>query len=346
MRRELARPTRIEAVYAERVLVRPAPNQEWMTLRNGKSKGRVLFIGGEGRSGSTVLSALVGQHHGFFPVGELHGIWQAVLTNELCSCGQRFRDCPFWSSVGVDAYGKWDDVDVSRMLALDTQFTHHRHLHRVLASTIANRRRDDMMTYVNILTSLYQSVRGVSGCDVIVDSSKDPPYAFLLRHAKELDIRLVHLVRDSRGVAYSWSKSRVPRPEYTDHPTLAGTFMNTRRPWRSAVEWDVKNVLFEWLGKTGTPRILIRYESLASTPELTVRRIIDHAVTENRPAHPGAQGPTSVSHHMLGGNRVRFNRGVGPIRVDDEWRHEMQPGRRVVVTVLSAPLLARYGYLG
>jgi len=317
-----------------------------MAVGNEVRKSLVLFVGGEGRSGSTVLSALLGQHHGFFPVGELHGIWQAVLTNELCSCGQSFRDCPFWTRVGADAFGQWDDVDVSRMLALDTKFTRHRYIHRVVASRVANRSRDEMEEYVQILTSLYQSVREVSGCQVIVDSSKDPPYAFLLRQSRRLDIRLVHLVRDSRGVAYSWGKTGVARPEYADHPTLAGTFMNTRRPWRSAVEWDVKNLLFEWLGKTGTPRILVRYESLASAPEHTLRRIVDYASTGKRSNHPEIQSPPGRRHHMLGGNRVRFKRGIGPIRLDEEWRRQMQLGRRAVVTAVSAPLLARYGYLG
>jgi Sulfotransferase family len=327
-------------------MVAPGTDQGRMTLRDTKNKTLVLFVGGEGRSGSTVLSALVGQHQGFCSVGELHGIWQAVLTNELCSCGRPFRDCPFWSSVGANAFGQWDAVDVSRMLSFDTQFTRHRYIHRVMASTVANRRRHDMVAYLRILTSLYQTVREVSGCDVIVDSSKDPPYAFLLRQSKQLEIRLVHLVRDSRGVAYSWGKARVARPEYTGHPTLAGTFMNTRRPWRSAVEWDVKNLLFECLGKTGTPRILVRYESLASAPETTIRRIVDYASTGSLSMHPEAEGPPSLCHHMLGGNRVRFNRGIGPIRLDEEWRHQMKFGRRAVVTALSAPFLARYGYLG
>jgi hypothetical protein len=307
----------------------------------------VLFIGGEGRSGSTLLSALIGQHQGFFSVGELHGIWQAVRTNELCSCGNAFRDCGFWSAVGTEAYGGWDEIDLPKMLWLDRYFTRHRHAYRVIAPSLPTPHRTALAEYVRVLASLYRAIRATSTCDVIVDSSKDPPYAFLLRHCKELDIRLVQLVRDSRGVAYSWGKRDVQRPEYVHHPTLAGTFMKTRPPWRAAVEWVSKNLLLEFMGKTGTPRMLVRYESLTSAPELTVHSILAYAAQPlGRSTLVGERRDSTEPQHMLGGNRIRFKRDVGPIRPDDDWRMAMPRGRRVLVTALSAPLLIRYGYLG
>ena len=35
----------------------------------------VLYIGGDGRSGSTLLAAILGNHEGFFPVGEIRTVW-------------------------------------------------------------------------------------------------------------------------------------------------------------------------------------------------------------------------------------------------------------------------------
>ena len=55
---------------------------------------RVLFIGGLGRSGSTLLDRMLGQLDGVWSVGELVHIWQRGLQeNNLCGCGRRFRDC-------------------------------------------------------------------------------------------------------------------------------------------------------------------------------------------------------------------------------------------------------------
>ena len=45
-----------------------------------------------------------------------------------------------------------------------------------------------------------------TGTEIVVDSSKHPSLAFCLR-TSDVDLRVVHVVRDIRGVAYSWSKT-------------------------------------------------------------------------------------------------------------------------------------------
>ena len=52
----------------------------------------------------------------------------------------------------------------------------------------------------------------MSGRSVVIDSSKDPSYAYVLARAPEIDLRVAHTIRDSPAVAYSWAK-RVVRPE-------------------------------------------------------------------------------------------------------------------------------------
>src|SRR5438105_15565281 len=61
----------------------------------------VLFIGGEGRSGSTLLDRMLGQLPGFFSTGELREVWNRGLIENLdCGCGLSFRSCSFWTAVG------------------------------------------------------------------------------------------------------------------------------------------------------------------------------------------------------------------------------------------------------
>ena len=52
----------------------------------------------------------------------------------------------------------------------------------------------------------------LTGSPVVVDSSKHVSLAFALSHDADLDLRVLHMVRDPRAVAYSWSKE-VARPE-------------------------------------------------------------------------------------------------------------------------------------
>ena len=63
----------------------------------------VLYIGGDGRSGSTMLAALLGNHEGFFPIGEFRKVWRALTNDELCGCGESFSRCEFWRRVGERA---------------------------------------------------------------------------------------------------------------------------------------------------------------------------------------------------------------------------------------------------
>lgn len=315
----------------------------------------VVFVGGEGRSGSTVLASALARRHGFVAVGELHGVWQAVKTNELCSCGVPFHECDFWRAVGQAAYGGWEQVDLPSVLAWNNALTRHRFFYRTLGPWRSGRSRAQMEQYSELLASLYRAIAQVAGCKRIVDSSKDPPYAFLLRGIDSIDLRVLHLVRDCRGVAYSWGKATVERPEYRDHPTLSGTFMNTRGPARAAIEWCVKNGLFDILEGLGVPRTLIRYEVLASAPNATLDEIVEHLplVLEQRDRRGSAArtgearcGDADARVHMVGGNRVRFDRGgIQEIRLDEEWRRRMNLGRRLVVGAISFPFLARYGYV-
>jgi hypothetical protein len=308
----------------------------------------VLYIGGEGRSGSTLMAALLGNHDGFFPVGECRSMWQAMKTDELCGCGERFSSCEFWLEVGDRAFGGWDNVDVEKMFERDLQFARHRRVPSLLLSRFSHVENVELDEYRSRLALVYRAIQAASGCSVIVDSTKDAAYALLLSGAPGIDFRVVHLVRDSRGVAYSWTKKQVQRPEYALHPTLGGTFMGSRTTRRGALLWAGKNLLFSLLRLSRRHR-LVRYESLVCEPERELGAVLRLAV-EGRAA---GEAETDVREsfeflpfHTLGGNRVRFERGPIRLRADDEWRRNMQRSQRVLVGALTFPLLVAYGYIG
>ena len=307
-----------------------------------ESKTRVLYVGGEGRSGSTVLSSMLGNVDGYLPVGELRGIWQAVLLDELCGCGEPFSRCDLWTEIGAHAFGGWDTIDAQAMRSADAAFLRHRAVPRQTLRRTTGRRPAALDAHMGVLSTLYRSIGEVTGCRAIVDSTKDPSYALLLRDVSSVDLKVVHLIRDSRGVAYSWMKTDVARPEYSHLESLKDSVMESRRPWRSAVEWTAKNLLFEsfW----GTPLIRVNYERLVDDPSGALHNIIAFA--------EGTSEITDIPHafearpfHSLGGNRVRFRRGQITPKADVAWTTEMPQGARRTVTGITAPLLARYGYL-
>ena len=117
----------------------------------------------------------------------------------------------------------------------------------MLWPVLSPRYRRDLVRYVAILDRLYRAIRQVGGDAIVVDSSKHASTAFLLRRVPSVRLRVVHLVRDSRGVAFSLLK-KIRRPE-----TLDGALMFRASPWRAGAEWSAFNALFHLLGLIGTP---------------------------------------------------------------------------------------------
>jgi Sulfotransferase family len=305
---------------------------------------RVLFIGGLGRSGSTLLDRMLGQFDGVWSVGELVHLWQRGLKeNNLCGCGRRFRDCHFWRRVGEEAFGGWDAVDVDEVLALKQAVDRNRYLPLMCLPPLWPPYRARLRRYLDLLDRLYRAVRQVAGAPLLVDASKHASHAFLLRGMPGLDLRLVHLVRDSRGVAFSWGKLK-RRLEVVD----AAALMATTTPLRMSARYLGYNSLFHLLRRLGVPTLLLRYESLVRRPAAELHRVLDHA---GRPAADGELGFVGDgwvelgTSHALAGNPMRFERGRVPLRLDEEWRGKMRRRHRLLTGGSTWPLLLRYGYL-
>jgi Sulfotransferase family len=210
----------------------------------------VLFIGGLGRSGSTLLERMLSRLDDVCSVGELVHLWERGLQeNNRCGCGERFRDCAFWGKVGEVAFGGWDRLDVGEVLALKRSVDRNRFVPLMIAPALAPAYRARMRRYLELLERLYDAVREVSGRPLVVDASKHASHAFLVRRMRGVDLRLVHLVRDSRGVAFSWTK-RMRRAEVVEGDAL----MATDTPLRMSARYLGYNLLFHLLKLTGVRR--------------------------------------------------------------------------------------------
>lgn len=298
-------------------------------VRTREQRIPVLFVGGLGRSGSTVLDLLLAQQPGMVPIGEVRHLWERGLRdNDLCACGAPFHDCLFWQAVGEHAFGGWRRLDAAYAVAAARAVDRHRQL--PLTASPLGRRSTPLIRYGGMLQRLYAGVLAVSGGQVVVDSSKDPPHGFVLRHVPGIDLRAVHLVRDSRGVAYSWAKSVV-------RPDAGGMQLMTRMaPWRTALMWMDTNMLMGSLGRAGVPSMRIRYEDLVADPTGIIRGIRELAGVSSAAA--------GVAQHAIGGNPVRFREGPLRLRADQDWLSGMTRGEERLVTGITAPLLRRYGY--
>jgi hypothetical protein len=298
----------------------------------------VVYVGGCQRSGSTVLDRIVGQGDGFHSVGEIVHLWQrGVHDDELCGCGESFRSCPFWERVGADLFGGWDRAPIDEVLALQRRVDRNRYIPLMLAPWISPRYRRDLEAYADLLGRLYRAIHRAAGGGVVVDSSKHASTSFVLRHVADVRVRVLHLVRDSRGVAASLLKS-VRRPD----SGARTSFMHRSSVGRSASEWLAFNLLFH-LGKaTGMPTTVVRYEDLVAAPDRVVQRV----APDGEAWHAALRGSTiSLGiDHTVSGNPIRFATGDLELRLDDAWRRSLPRVARIATTAMTWPLLVAYGY--
>ena len=309
---------------------------------------RVIYLGGLGRSGSTLLERLIAELPGVNALGEVVHLWQRGLAdNERCGCGHRFGDCAFWSLVGKAAFGGWDHVSVRRVAELKNAVDRTRFIPLLAGPGVPARMRQCLTEYTSYYLRAYQAVAEVTGDVAMVDSSKHASLAFCLSRRPEIDLRVVHLVRDSRAVAYSWTKT-VARPEASSE-----SYMTTYAPVRAAGQWNAENSALQLLARRGTPVLRIRYEDLIKSPEATVRALARFAGLRADDTALGFLGNDGESRravlheaHTASGNPIRFATGAVSIHGDDRWRAAMPGWHRRTVTAMTLPLLAHYGYLG
>lgn len=307
---------------------------------------KVLFIMGMTRSGSTVLDNVLGESEGFFSAGEVRLIWKrGVLEDRSCGCGRPVMDCPVWGQVLADAYG--DDgrraLDARAGAALRTQRTavRIRHTWELLRRDPKALPPERLRKYVSIVAPLYRSIGAATGASVIIDSSKRPSDAALLRLVPGLDVYVLHLVRDPRAVAYSWRRTR-EQPDPNGPATMSrnGTIHSTTR-------WMYRNAAAEAVIRTfRSDRVFqLRYESFVADPRETVRSMMRFLDEDG--AGPVFLDERSVelgTNHTVSGNPSRFRTGVVRITDDQEWERRQRKGHRAIATAVALPFLRRYGY--
>jgi hypothetical protein len=222
--------------------------------------------------------------------------------------------------------------------------------------------------------TLFKAMREVSGKNWLVDSSKYVSRAMVLSRTPGVDFYVIHLVRDGRGVLWSWKKvydpGPVPAPASGDAalpgggaeaPALdrgpdrgprslrlggAGGPAPALSTWEWAQRWIRRNLAAGWLRRR-MPRdrsIRVRYEDLVSDPRSVLGEIGRLVNLEMGPlADALIRGEEMEVGHMIAGNRLRME-GRIRLRPDTAWRDRLDPGDRRLFWLLTGWLMKSYGY--
>ncbi len=293
---------------------------------------KVLFIGGEGRSGSTVLERLLATDPQTCAVGEAKYLFKrGIGSGELCGCGRPVPECELWSVVGDRLCGGWGSAEGTELVRFFTALDSQKNIPAAVLGRGPHVRRARA-----VLSELYPLIAEVSGCEVIIDSSKHPAWAYLLAGTDTVDLRVIHLVRHPSGVVQSWSRS-VKRPQ-ADQGS-GDRLMAAQSPVEVAFRWDVFNRLYHRLGRRSVPTVLVRYEDYVNDLEGTLRACFGLF------GLPYLSTPDAMANgHGIAGNPSRFARGDEKITQDDRWVTELGGRTHRIVSALTWRTRSAYGY--
>ena len=196
-------------------------------------------------------------------MGEVTHLWRrSLLDDESCGCGRAFSECDFWREVGRVAFDGWGNVDAQRVIDLKRRLDRSLHTPRLRLALGGSSWKADVREYAEYYARIYRAAAAVTGCTVVVDSSKQASLPHLLRSDPTIDLRVLHCVRDSRAVAYAWTK-QVTRPEAIGQRHAQ---MVRYPPLQTAVKWLQHNLVVEGLRTYGIPVRRVRYEDWAADP--------------------------------------------------------------------------------
>ncbi len=291
----------------------------------------VAYILSDMRSGSTLLDQLLGTHPDIASLGELHWL-PAYVTQDrriydpdhelVCTCMHPVADCLFWSEVARCLNVQMDALRLrvpftrtqKRILTRYPGVFRRRFIQR---ATAGHQVADDNLALIDCLFR-------VSGCSVLVDSSKST-YRFRLIH----DIRPAHtrgliLTRDYRAVVHSKMKRG-----HSLEAAAKGWLTKMREI--AALTGDLPNNHVHRL----------RYEDLCRDPVSELARLCEFLGLAFTPVM--LERPVAGTHH-IGGSPSKFDRTRTTISMDTTYKNAFSAIELARLADLVGDSAAEWGY--
>ncbi len=281
--------------------------------------GRVLYIAGYGRSGSTVLDIALSAHPAIEGFGELTGIFDELAAghDELGPATDGLL--PVVAPPDASAGELADLVSgVERLVPATALLPRSR------------RRRHYLQLHGRLLDELFRR----TGADVLVDSSKSSwlhTWRLPLLGRVGPEVRCLVLIRSLDGVVRSVRRGRGDTEAPQARPTT-----------RAVLGWSLANVTATatallTCGRAGTR--LVTHDQVAAEPRATLEAVVDWLGLEPSPAIAIGVDEGFPPGHQIQGNRVRRQHRIR-LRPPTPAGEPLDRGRRLVVGVVDRAVSA------
>lgn len=303
---------------------------------------KLLYIAGSGRSGSTLLDLLLGNHPDISGLGEVHRLSENP-EDRMCSCQNPVMECEYWRP-RIELLCKWQDVSID-------QWTKKLYTTRPKDKSLDRREKANLTEAIAVLGSarllemtgwvfkdaeeqwqaaknswkLYDVVGRSDYTQVVIDSTKNALRMKLLYMIRPRDCYIIHLVRDGRAVVASAKRRK-------GIPIKQGA-----RKWRVAnrnVELALKTVPSKQVYR-------LRYEDLCENTETELQKICqlidlqyDSDMIELK----------QREYHEIPGNPMLFRKTETEIVKDERWKNELTTEEIDLFREVAQEYNVKYGY--
>ncbi len=278
-------------------------------IRQGMSTSEqrlnVIYVGGYGRSGSTILDMLLSCHPSIVSGGEVARATEIFFDDDAsCTCGTSIADCSVWGPVRAAVieeargFGRAEDI-FERFMGIEGLGRLKRKSDEV--TTLAGY---DLWRQVNDL-ALRGLIKAKPGASWVVDSSKTARGAaarpWLLERQLGANVRLMTLRRRAGAVLSSAARGSNRAMEKGQGGT--GGIGAALRAYGG---WVLANAAVKRLGTdlSADQTHMLTYEALAADPDGVYAELLSWL---GLPADPHWQERMATEErHLIGGNRTRF----------------------------------------
>lgn len=306
--------------------------------------GHVLCVLADKRSGSTLLTQLLGAHPEVVSVGEIHWLQAYVRSDRrlynpphdlTCACGSEFADCEFWRSVRAETERPLEEFRLMpRFLGWVEPNVRQSLLARLPRRLVS---RYPALARSRVVQALYdgrrvardsmeisEAILRISNARFIVDSSKAIFRYRLLHEWYPHRVRMLVLHRDYRAVIYS----KMKRGE---------SLASSAHSWRDTVH-QIRSLVQD------VPRSNVhslKYEDLCRDPVRELSGICQFLGLDFDDSM--LMRPESGLHD-LGGSPSKFQPGRREIRLDDRYLTELSDSQRAEMRQLVGSAAEWCGY--
>lgn len=321
---------------------------------------KLAYLLAASHSGSTLLTMLLGAQPGACTVGELKATHMGDANSYRCSCKERIRDCGFWQQISESMRNRgYSDFDITSagtsIFEIESPYARRLlaplyrggglEMIRDLALSLSSEWRKRLADSGARNLALIESLLEVTDEQVVIDSSKVALRLKYLLPIKDLDIRVIRVIRDGRAVSLTytdeWNFADSSDPEMRG----GGTGLRRPPPRRSmseaANEWKRSNEASDALVATLLPRqwMEVRYEELCADPANTLKRLADFLDLDPDKVMLDFRSKTQ---HVIG-NGMRMD-STSTIKLDERWKDVLSEEDLRAFDKVAGDLNRRYGY--